>query len=151
MGDELALANDPDWAADPAPADDNRWLHRPPMDWARTARRHDPESVEGRAFAALRGLVSARRSLPALRAGGTTEVLPTGHPSVLAYRRVHPRSGPFLALTNFSDVGQAVDAGVIARAGLRAPRPAHSATGKLTLSGGRIELPAWGFAWLADD
>jgi amylosucrase len=150
MGDELALPNDRDWASDPAHADDNRWLHRPPMNWARAARRSDPGSVEGRAFTALRGLVTARQSLLALRAGGTTEVLPTGSHSVLAYRRVHPRSGPFLALTNFSDVPQPADAGVIARAGLRAPRHAHSTTGKLTMSGGRIELPAWGFVWIAD-
>ena len=33
MGDELALRNDPGWAADPAHAHDNRWMHRPPMDW----------------------------------------------------------------------------------------------------------------------
>jgi amylosucrase len=150
MGDELALPNDPEWAGDPAHADDNRWLHRPPMDWSRADRRQQPDSVEGRAFAALRGLVSARQSLLALRAGGTTEVLPTGNHSVLAYRRVHPRSAPFLALTNFSDVPQSADAGIIARAGLHAPRHAHSTAGELTVSGGRIELPAWGFVWIAD-
>jgi hypothetical protein len=106
--------------------------------------------VEGRAFTALRGLVTARQSLLALRAGGTTEVLPAGNHSVLAYRRVHPRSAPFLALTNFSDVPQPADAGVIARAGLRAPRHAHSTAGELTVSEGGIELPAWGFVWIAD-
>jgi amylosucrase len=150
MGDELALPNDPGWAADPAHADDNRWMHRPPMDWARAARRHDPDSLEGRAFAALRGLATARRSLLALRSGGTTKVVPTGNPSVLGFRRVHPRSASFLSLTNFSDVTQSVDADIIARAGLRAPRHAHSTTGELVVSGGRIELPAWGFVWLAD-
>ena len=35
MGDELALLNDPGWADDPAHTGDNRWLHRPPMDWPR--------------------------------------------------------------------------------------------------------------------
>jgi amylosucrase len=150
MGDELALPNDPHWASDPAHADDNRWMHRPQLDWARAARRQDPAAVEGRAFAAVRGLVTARQSLLALRSGGSTEILPTGNRSVLAYRRAHPRSAPFLSLTNFSDVTQTADAGVIARAGLRAPRHAHSTTGELAVSGGRIELPAWGFAWIAD-
>ena len=32
-------ATTPTWAADPAHADDNRWLHRPPMDWAAAERR----------------------------------------------------------------------------------------------------------------
>jgi amylosucrase len=128
MGDELALPNDPGWADDPEQAPDNRWMHRPRMDWARAARRSDPASVEGRAFAALRGLARARQELLALRSGGTTEILPSGNQSVLAYRRAHPRSAPFLALTNFSDATQSADAGIIARAGLQRPRLAHAST-----------------------
>jgi amylosucrase len=148
MGDELAVRNDTRWAQDASHEHDNRWMHRPPMDWAVAARRHDPDSLEGRMFAAIRGLSDARRSLLALRAGGRTEVLPTENRSVLAYLRVHPRSTPFLALTNFSDVTSSPDAGIIARAGLREPAHVHSTTGKLTISAGRIELPPWSFVWL---
>jgi amylosucrase len=155
MGDELALRNDPGWADDPAHAGDNRWLHRPPMDWAAAARRGDPASLEGRVFAALQGLARARQSQLALRAGGETTVLPTENPRVLAYRRAHPRSAPFLSLINFSDDPQAVSAEIIVRAGLRAPRLVHSTTGHpgdpgdLGVRAGRVELPAWSFAWLA--
>jgi amylosucrase len=149
MGDELALRNDPGWAGDPAHEHDNRWMHRPMMDWDAAARRHDPGRVEGRVFTAIRGLADARRSLPALRSGGRTELLPTENRSVLAYRRVHPRSAPFLALTNFSDVTQLVDAGIIARAGLYEPAHVHSSGGQLNLAAGRIELPAWCFVWLS--
>jgi amylosucrase len=149
MGDELALRNDPAWAEDPAHQHDNRWMHRPLMDWSAAARRHDPGSVEGRVFAAIRGLADARRSLLALRSGGRTELLPTENRSVLAYRRVHPRSAPFLSLTNFSDITQAVDAGIIARAIDTVPAHVHSSTGQLSIRAGRIELPPWGFVWLA--
>jgi amylosucrase len=148
MGDELAVRNDTWWAQDASHEHDNRWMHRPPMDWAVAARRHDPDSLEGRMFAAIRGMSDARRSLLALRAGGSTEILPTENRSVLAYLRVHPRSTPFLALTNFSDVTSSPDAGIIARAGLREPAHVHSTTGKLTISAGRIELPPWSFVWL---
>jgi amylosucrase len=148
MGDELAMRNDSRWRDDPAHAADNRWMHRPPMDWARAARRGDLGSLEGRVFAAIRGLASARRGLLALRSGGVTEILPTGNRSVLAYRRVHPRSAPFLSLTNFSDFSQTVDAGIITRAGLHAPRHAHSTTGDLAPGGDQMELPPWSFAWL---
>jgi glycosidase len=148
MGDELALRSDAGWAADPAHEHDNRWMHRPPMDWNAAARRHDPGSLEGRVFGAIRGLSRARRSLLALRSGGRTELLPTENRSVLAYRRAHPRSAPFLALTNFSDLTQDVDAGIIARAGLHEPAHVHSSTGHLSISAGRIELVPWSFLWL---
>jgi amylosucrase len=152
-GDELAACNDPAWAQDPAHEHDNRWMHRPPMDWTVAARRHDPDSLEGRVFAAIQAMAAARRSLLALRSGGSTELLPTENRGVLAYRRVHPRSAPFLSLTSFSDVTQTLDAAVIARAGLSEPRLVHStttgqATGQLTIGAGRIELPPWSFAWL---
>jgi amylosucrase len=149
MGDELGMRNDPRWREDPAHTGDNRWMHRPPMDWSRAARRRDPGTLEGRVFAAIRGLIGARRSLLALRSGGITEILPTGNPSVLAYRRVHPRSAPFLSLTNFSDTAQSADAGVIARAGLHQPRCVRSTGDDAVIGADRIELPAWGFAWLA--
>jgi amylosucrase len=149
MGDELAMRNDPSWAADPAHAADNRWLHRPAMDWAAAERRHDPATLEGRVFAAIRGLAMARRGLLALRSGGSTQLLPAGNRHVLAYRRAHPRSTPLLSVTNFSDHPQPVPAALADRAGLAEPQLAHAtAGGGVTLSGGRIELPAWGFAWL---
>jgi amylosucrase len=148
MGDELALRSDPGWAREREHQHDNRWMHRPMMDWAAAARRHDPGTVEGRVFTAIRDLAAARRELLALRSGGRTEILPTENRSVLAYRRVHPRSAPFLALTNFSDVTQLVDAGIIARAGLYEPAHVHSSAGQLNLAAGRIELPAWSFVWL---
>ena len=148
MGDELAMLNDPHWDEDPAHDDDNRWLHRPAMDWAQASRRSDPHSVEGRVFAAIRALIGARRALLALRSGGETEILATENRHVLAYRRTHPRSAPFLSLTNFSDFPQRVDAGVTARARLHGPRHVHSTTGDLVMAAGGIELAPWSFAWL---
>ncbi|MEP7025690.1 MAG: alpha-amylase family glycosyl hydrolase [Actinomycetota bacterium] len=148
MGDELAMRNDAGWRADPAHADDNRWMHRPPMDWAAAERRTDPGSLEGRMFTAISGLAAARRSLLALRSGGTTEILPTENRGVLAYRRAHPRSAPFLSVTNFSDHAQSVDAAIVGRAGLRQPRQVRATTGDPVLTGGRVELPPWSFAWL---
>jgi amylosucrase len=148
MGDELALRSDASWAGEPAHEQDNRWMHRPQMNWHAAERRQDPSSLEGRVFAAIRGLSEARRSLLALRSGGSTELLPVENRSVLAYRRAHPRSASFLALTNFSDVTQAVDAGIIARAGLYEPAYVHSSTGQLSISAGRIELAPWSFLWL---
>ena len=68
MGDELGLLNDAAWRDDPHRADDNRWMHRPPMDWDAAARRHDPATVEGRLWA---GLQRADRACAPPRAPST--------------------------------------------------------------------------------
>jgi amylosucrase len=60
MGDELGLGNDHRWADDPLHHTDNRWLHRPPMDWEAADRRRDPQSVEGRVFAGIRDMATTR-------------------------------------------------------------------------------------------
>ena len=47
MGDELGLLNDHAWEDDPARREDNRWMHRPAMDWAAAERRGDPRLGRG--------------------------------------------------------------------------------------------------------
>jgi amylosucrase len=148
MGDELGLGDDERWAEDPLHADDNRWLHRPPMDWAAAARRTDPGTVAGQVFGRLQALAEARKGQLALRSDGETTVLVPDDPHVLAYRRRHRRSVPLLALANFSDHWQSVDLGLAAAAGIREPVHVHSTRRRLDLGEGRIHLPAWGFAWL---
>jgi amylosucrase len=96
MGDELALRNDDGYLDDPALAGDNRWMHRPAMDWAAAARRTDPGTLEGQVFAGLRGLVTARKELLALRAGGESGIVGVDNGHVFAWRRRHPRSGTFI-------------------------------------------------------
>ena len=61
---------------------------------------------------------------------------------------MHPRSAPFLALTNFSDVTQSADTAITTRAGLHEPAHVHSSTGQLSIREGRIELAPWSFLWL---
>src|SRR3954454_18788702 len=113
MGDELALRNDAGYLADPERAPDNRWMHRPPMDWAAAHRRSDPRSLEGRVFAELRRLGAARRSLLALRGGGETTLLDAGSDAVLAWQRRHPRAGTFVGLANVGPHRQEVDADTV--------------------------------------
>src|SRR3954468_7297841 len=66
MGDELGLRNDASYLQDPDRADDNRWMHRPAMDWTAAGRRHDVAPVEGRLWAGLQRLIAARRSTRAI-------------------------------------------------------------------------------------
>ena len=64
MGDELGLLNYYDFVEDPDHADDNRWVHRPPMPWDFVDRRHMEGTVEHRIWHGLRHVIAARSSLP---------------------------------------------------------------------------------------
>jgi amylosucrase len=150
MGDELAMRNDPDWDADPRHADDNRWIHRPRMDWEVAERRHDLSTPEGRMFTAVCRLGRARRASQALRSDAAARVLPLDDPHVLAYVRSHPRAAPVLGLACFSDTPRTVEHDVLGRAGIDEPVHLHSTAGRLDWSRGRIALPAWGFLWVTN-
>lgn len=145
MGDEVALLNDPDWADDPAHADDNRWLHRPRMDWSRAVLRSDPATPEGQVFAGLVALGRARASTPSLRADAVTRLVPTPDRHLLAYVREHPRSAPVLCVACFGDDPTTVEPWVLESAGITDPVLLH-ASPEVT---DPHRLPAWTFAWVA--
>jgi amylosucrase len=148
MGDELAMRNDHSYLDDPALADDNRWLHRPRMDWAAAARRHDPATLEGRVFGWMKRLVEARQDLLALRAGGELEILGVDNGAVFAWRRRHPRSGTFVGLANFAEDRQSVNAAPLGHFGWL--ETALSSDGPLEVREGRAHLPGLAFVWLAE-
>jgi amylosucrase len=148
MGDELALRNDTSYLADPERAPDNRWLHRPPMDWAAAARRHDPATLEGRVFDQLRRLGEVRRSLPALRGGTEPAVVDAGSDRVLVWRRRHPRSGTFVGLANFGSMPTVVDADTVT--GFGTYQLALGSDGPLQVQDGGLVVPGLGFAWYAE-
>jgi amylosucrase len=149
MGDELGLPNDVSWADDPLKAADNRWMHRPPMDWDAATRRHDRASVEGRLFAGLQAMAATRASLLALRSGTMTQLVDTDSPHVLAYARRHPRGTTFLGLANFSDAPSEVGPDRLASV-LPGDHDVRLASDGVRRTGPGIWLPAWGWAWLAD-
>jgi amylosucrase len=148
MGDELALRNDDGYLRDPALADDNRWMHRPFMDWAAAERRHDPATLEGRVFGWLRRLAAVRKETLALRTGGDLSILGTDNGAVFGWRRRHPRSGNFVGLANFAESDQTVDTGAFGRYGWL--ETVLSSDGPLQVHGGRAHLPALGFVWLVE-
>ncbi|HET6653487.1 MAG TPA: alpha-amylase family protein [Nocardioides sp.] len=99
MGDEIGLRNDPAYAEDPDLADDNRWLHRPRMDWTAAARRTDPGSIEGRIFSELRRLVRLRAGTPELHAQAEAEAIWHDDPRLFMLLRTSAR-GDLLILAN---------------------------------------------------
>ena len=87
MGDELALANYYHYADDSEHADDNRWVHRPPMPWDRAERRNVPGTLEHRVWHAIRDSITVREALPSMDASVETEISDPVNPAVLVFVR----------------------------------------------------------------
>ena len=109
MGDEIGLRNDERFLADPLRRDDNRWMHRPPMDWDAAERRHDPASPEGRLWVGLQQLIRLRHATRAVHAQGRGEPFWTGSRHVFGLRREFAGEH-LLLLANFSADPQRVEA-----------------------------------------
>ena len=148
MGDELGLGNDETYTADATRRDDNRWMHRPWMDWAAAGRRHDAASIEGRLWAGLRRLVDARRATPAVHVQGRRDPLWTGNDHVFGLERRHA-GHRLLLLASFSDHPQAVPAAVATDRGFALPGGGAEVDGRpLRTYGDVLALEPYQFAWL---
>jgi amylosucrase len=144
MGDELALRNDTSWDADPAHADDNRWVHRPAMPWDVAERRHCKGTLEHRVWHALRDAACVRASLPSMHASVESSLLDPPADGVLAFVRAAPEQ-TLVALHNLTEHPQQVPTwdlpldGVLHDALTGAPPVAQ---------GGVLQLPPYGALWL---
>ncbi len=63
-GDELGYTNDYSYLQDPGKNYDNRWMHRPVMDWNKNNNIDVTDTIEQRVFSATQRLISIRKSLP---------------------------------------------------------------------------------------
>ncbi len=113
MGDELGMLNDYHFDDDPAHAEDNRWVHRPVMDWAAVAALgENPDSPQARINGWLRHVLGVRRDTPQLHAAYESHLLDVGDRRVLAIRRDHP-IGPMIQLYNLSEDPVGVPMGLL--------------------------------------
>ncbi len=147
MGDEIALLNDNAYLDDARLADDNRWLHRPFMPWARAALRSDPSTVEGRVFSGLAHLARVRASLPSLHAGVESVPIDAGNDAVLGLLRRHP-GGTMVQLYNMSAGWQQVPVGAVAATGLAEPFE-HLSSFAPVEDWGVYSMPPYAAWWLA--
>ena len=145
-GDELGSPNDPTWDQEPGHADDNRWVHRPRMDWTVAQSRHDPSSIEGRVFAGLAHLARTRAQLPHLHAGAPVEVLEPWDSGVLAWVRRHP-IGTLLAAYNVTPDWRHVPGWVMRAHGLEQCTEALSGGAVRVGDDDTVALPPYAVAW----
>jgi amylosucrase len=100
-GDELGYTNDYSYLEDPGKSYDNRWMHRPVMDWDRIQQIDIRGTTEERIFSGTQKLLQIRRRLPALADLGNLIWLTPQSNHVTSFMRI--RQGQKLyGLFNFS-------------------------------------------------
>ena len=111
-GDEIGQPNDYSYLTDPITSQDNRWVHRPEMDWDAVDRRREEGSVEGRVFEGIKRLTNARNDLMALHHRADDRVLDVANDQLFVVERVY-EGEHLLAVSNVSGSGQAIDISVL--------------------------------------
>jgi amylosucrase len=147
MGDEIGLLNDYSYEEDPNLAADNRWIHRPTMDWQKAGERRDETRISGRIFQGLQGLVRKRKEIFAYHAQAGAYPVWTHNEHIFGLIRESPR-GRVLIVGNFSDQPQTAPAYRFLEMGFGGQL--------LDLVNGRV-VPGWqdlrmepyGFYWLS--
>lgn len=107
MGDELGMTNDSSYLNNPAKAEDNRWIHRPAMNWKVAKSAEKGTGVAAEVNRAIKSLIVARKNLPALHAATPTEVFVTNNPAVIVFKRRHA-SGNLIQIYNLTESEQKV-------------------------------------------
>jgi amylosucrase len=100
-GDELGYTNDYSYLEDPGKSYDNRWMHRPVMDWDRIKQIDIKGTTEERVFSGTQKLLQIRRRLPALADLSNLTWLTPQSKHVASFRRTLPDQKLY-GLFNFS-------------------------------------------------
>ena len=147
MGDEIGLLNDYAYVDDADRGGDNRWLHRPFMDWEKAAQRHDETTVTGRIHSGIARLLQARQQSFELHAQAGTHAVWSYNPHVFGLLRASPR-GRMLILANFTTERQQVPRARVAELGFTGPL-AERISKQMVDGAGDIWLAPYETVWLA--
>jgi amylosucrase len=109
-GDEIGTLNDGSFLEDASKANDNRWMHRPRLDWSLAALRAQRSSVQGRIFEGLKRMIGVRKTIPAFSDFNNRELIDSGNPHLFVFLRYAFDAGSdVLVVANFDSTPQSLD------------------------------------------
>ncbi len=88
-GDELGYTNDYSYLDDAGKSYDNRWMHRPVIDWKKNARIDEAGTVEQQIFSGTKELIAIRQKLEVVSDYKNLTWLPPHNIHVAGYLRTH--------------------------------------------------------------
>lgn len=150
-GDELATLNDYDFLKDPSKSDDNRWMHRPAMDWKRAEKRMKKNTPEKQVFSALQRMIEVRKSVVEFRDENNTQLIEVSNEHIFAFQRTLEDDSTFV-IANFKDSDQELYPHLIfPQTQVNPFKMIDRITGKaVKISEGKLNLKPYQFYWLTN-
>lgn len=151
-GDAIGTLNDDSYLDDEYKSNDNRWVHRPKMDWRKAENRTQPGTVEHRIFSALKKIISVRKETPAFADRDNRELLNVDNPHLFVFSRFDQfnNSPRVLVIGNFDTESQPLNLEPLRRMGFFRYDPVRDLCSGEMISATQDELtiPALSFYWL---
>ncbi len=153
-GDEIGTLNDCNYMEDVSKANDNRWMHRPKIDWEKAALRKQHGTVEQRIFEGLQKMIAVRKTTPAFADYNNRELIDTDNPNLFVFMRNNPllHNDNVLVVGNFDSSPQSLTLSDLSNRG----RFEYSQLQDLysgespTMFKDQLVVPAYRFYWLTD-
>ncbi len=119
-GDALGVVNDYSYRDDDSKSSDNRWVHRPKINWERAELRKKQGTVEYTLFTALKKMIAIRKETSAFADFNNRELLDVNNEHLLCFIRFnHQRpSEKVLVVANFDASPQYLDLDAISGPGM---------------------------------
>ncbi len=119
-GDEIGNLNDCQFMQDENKAGDNRWMHRPTIDWEKAELRHKHGTPEQRIFDGLKKMIGVRKGIAAFADFNNRELIDPGNPHLFVFWRSNPMmpNGSVLVVANFDDSPQYMELSILGNRGM---------------------------------
>ena len=146
MGDEIGLLNDYSFTKVKEHAHDNRWLHRPKMDWKAVARARKGEGPQGKLFVGVKHIIARRKAVPHIAADVPTRIINLGNPALFCFARPSD-DGTMLGLFNFTEKWTSISADQLRGLGITRFRDLLG-EGDVPSPNGAVAVAPYGRLWL---
>jgi amylosucrase len=86
-GDSVGTLNNDGYLQDSSKMHDNRWVHRPTLDWEVMALRNEPGTVQQRLFSQIKQMIAMRKEIAAFADLNNRELIDMVNPHLFAFHR----------------------------------------------------------------
>lgn len=151
-GDALGVLNDYSYIENPTKSNDNRWVHRPKINWDKAELRKQPGTIEYKIFSAMKRMITVRKKIAIFADFNNRELLKIDNQHLLCFTRFNPKrpAEKVLVVANFDANPQFLDLETVASNGINAQADFRDLySGKMpTRNDRQIILQGHQFYWL---